>query len=254
MPTNGSAAASVTSADSLASAIVGTGTALFSARSNATEYGGKRSLSEVYSDCMADLDTWLGFDASAAVEASEIERGQFGPGLPAALPAIVPESDLVRTFEDSDGRLRSGELAVTLRQRPEVREAALARRRNSRYKRFLFNKNVLWKPRMMTLPNGNRLERYSNGAELTKDVHGRVIDIRTAEGTSVQMHYDADGKPDSFIRLDARNQAHSLGERDSHGVVVRDPEGRVRRRRRIDVRRPDRVCQRTQRRWSILVD
>ncbi len=143
--------------------------------------------------------------------------------MPAALPALIPESEL----QIDEGSLEASPRSQLSQEAPDGRDRT-GLHQNSRYKRFLFNKNVRYKPRLLSMANGNRLERFTNGAELIKDAHGRVLEIRTVYGTNIQVHYDREGKPDSFIRLCPRYQAHSLGEQDAHGVVVRDAQGRVR--------------------------
>jgi len=78
------------------------------------------------------------------------------------------------------------------------------------------------------MPDGTRRERFDNGAELSKDALGRVVEVRASHGAMVQLRYDEEGQPDSFVRCNSDGETHSLGERGKHGVVVRDPQGRVR--------------------------
>lgn len=83
-------------------------------------------------------------------------------------------------------------------------------------------------PHVELMPDGQRVETFPCGGFLTKDVLGRVTEVRSARGETLWLRYSAAGKLESFVRTDARGRTHSRGELDRHGVVVRDPEGRVR--------------------------
>jgi hypothetical protein len=136
--------------------------------------------------------------------------------LPAALPPVEPTYDAEHLE------------AVALQEAPKP---LLSRHRHGRTRRDrgkLFKRLVIEKPRIASLPAGERIERFDNGAELKKDALGRVRHIRSGLGVSIAVAYDGEGQPQSFVRSDRNGQMHSVGERDRHGVVVRDLEGRVR--------------------------
>jgi YD repeat-containing protein len=189
------------------------------------------------SECLIDLDQWLNGcgDPSEADERlestklfglsqSDLHRSRSG-SLPAALPPVLPSP-----FE-----LSSLEEPLTVGVNVDMYEPIIpakaekhANKFSSRHKRALFNRRVVYRPRTITLPDGARKERFDNGAELSKDALGRVVEIRAAHGATVSVQYDQEGKPRSFMRTLRNGGNHSLGELDRHGVVVRDPEGRVR--------------------------
>lgn len=136
--------------------------------------------------------------------------------LPAALPPIEPLFDTEI--------LESTPL-------PEVPKTFSRRHKHhrSRHERGkLFKRLVIDQPRIASLPDGERIERFDNGAQLKKDALGRVRYIQSGLGVSIAVAYDSEGQPQSFVRSDRNGQMHSVGERDRHGVVVRDLEGRVR--------------------------
>jgi YD repeat-containing protein len=83
-------------------------------------------------------------------------------------------------------------------------------------------------PRVEILPDGQRVEYFPDGAEVVRDALGRVTEVKSAGGERLSLQYDSCGNLDSFVRTDVRSRVHSEGRRDKHGVVVRDPEGRVR--------------------------
>lgn len=78
------------------------------------------------------------------------------------------------------------------------------------------------------MPDGQRVESFACGGFITKDVLGRVTEVRSARGETLWLRYSAGGKLESFVRTDSHGRTHSRGEADRHGVVVRDQEGRVR--------------------------
>lgn len=178
------------------------------------------------SDCVADLDNWFNcsFDPTGGdtdylvdYEAEPLER-QLSNLLPAALPPVLDEADQI-------------EREVTSRDIPDDARTSMPRRktvRSRRDRRQLFRRLMLDQPQIAGLAEGERIERFDNGAQLKKDALGRVTDIRSGLGTSICVSYDKDGQPQGFMRSDRNGLAHSLGERDRHGVVVRDTEGRVR--------------------------
>lgn len=136
--------------------------------------------------------------------------------LPAALPPVEPSID-ADIFEAAP---------VVEVSKPFSTRHKLARTRRERGK--LFKRMVIDQPRIASLPGGERVERFDNGAELKKDALGRVRHIRSGLGVSIAVAYDSEGQPQGFVRSDRHGQMHSIGERDRHGVVVRDIEGRVR--------------------------
>src|SRR5262249_36878129 len=83
-------------------------------------------------------------------------------------------------------------------------------------------------PRVEVFGDGQRIEYFDNGAEIGKNALGRVTDVKSSAGERLSFQYDSCGNLDSFVRMDARAATHSEGRRDKHGIVVRDPEGRVR--------------------------
>lgn len=78
------------------------------------------------------------------------------------------------------------------------------------------------------LPNGGRVESFSNGSMLTKDGLGRVVEVRSTYGDCLFLEYSGFGHLEAFTRTDSKGFLHSFGKRDKHGVAVRDAEGRVR--------------------------
>jgi hypothetical protein len=210
-----------------------------------TTDGGITCAHEKSWDCLADLDKWLsgGPDSQELDEfchtddlndlsrsAADLNRAG---ALPAALPPVLPS---VFNFSSLEEPLAVGVNVDMYEPTPPLSEAPKTERvpRNtfrkggSRYKRALFNRHVLYRPRTITLPDGARRERFDNGAELAKDALGRVVEIRCANGSAIIVHYDEEGQLKSFTRAFEDGGTHSMGERDSHGVVVRDSEGRVR--------------------------
>jgi YD repeat-containing protein len=78
------------------------------------------------------------------------------------------------------------------------------------------------------LPAGRRLETLDNGAQIIKDSLGRVIEVRSPLGPVLRTRYDENGHLRFFVRTDKDGKIQSYGESDKQGVVVHDPEGRVR--------------------------
>ncbi|SRR5579875_714506 len=83
-------------------------------------------------------------------------------------------------------------------------------------------------PAVTVTPDGLRLESFENGAEIVKDALGRVLEVKSAAGEGIALHYDQSGNLERFQRSDSAGRPHSEGQRDRHGVLVRDPDGRVR--------------------------
>lgn len=83
-------------------------------------------------------------------------------------------------------------------------------------------------PKMELLPAGRRLESLENGAQIIKDSLGRVIEVRSPLGPILRTRYDEQGHLRFFVRTDQEGKIQSYGESDKQGVVVHDPEGRVR--------------------------
>lgn len=84
------------------------------------------------------------------------------------------------------------------------------------------------KPCLVHLDNGNRKELYQNGALVIKDSIGKVLAVRSQDGIVIKFNHKEDAGLTSFVRYESTGEIHSTGERDKHGVVVRDPCGRVR--------------------------
>ena len=83
-------------------------------------------------------------------------------------------------------------------------------------------------PTLQLLPAGRRLETLENGAQIVKDSLGRVIEVRSPLGPVLRTRYDDQGHLRFFVRTDKEGNIQSYGESDKQGVVVHDPEGRVR--------------------------
>ncbi|HNB21148.1 MAG TPA: hypothetical protein PKZ32_01940 [Candidatus Melainabacteria bacterium] len=83
-------------------------------------------------------------------------------------------------------------------------------------------------PTLKLLPAGRRLESLDNGANIIKDSLGRVIEVRSPLGPVLRARYDEKGHLRFFVRTDKAGNIQSYGESDAQGVVVHDPEGRVR--------------------------
>jgi len=83
-------------------------------------------------------------------------------------------------------------------------------------------------PRVEISPDGWRLEIFAAGSKIVKDVIGRVIEVRSHYGDCLFFRYGEHGNIECFERICANGSNHSAGKWDKHGVVVRDPEGRVR--------------------------
>lgn len=82
-------------------------------------------------------------------------------------------------------------------------------------------------PCHVPLHSGRRKEIYPAGAIVIKDALGKVMAVRSQDRVSITLGFDDNGNLSSFTRYNASGQIHSTGERDKHGVVVRDPSGRV---------------------------
>lgn len=83
-------------------------------------------------------------------------------------------------------------------------------------------------PKLQLLPQGRRMESLDNGAQIIKDSLGRVIEVRSPLGPILRTRYDENGHLRFFVRTDKEGNIQSYGESDKQGVVVHDPEGRVR--------------------------
>ncbi len=83
-------------------------------------------------------------------------------------------------------------------------------------------------PTLQMLPAGRRMESLENGAQIIKDSLGRVIEVRSPLGPVLRTRYDEQGHLRFFVRTDKEGNIQSYGESDKQGVVVHDPEGRVR--------------------------
>jgi hypothetical protein len=89
----------------------------------------------------------------------------------------------------------------------------------------------LWhreQPEIEVSPDGWRIEIYYGGSKIVKDALGRVVEVHSQLGESMLFRYGESGNIETFQRIRADGTNHSEGARDKHGVVVRDPEGRVR--------------------------
>jgi hypothetical protein len=184
---------------------------------------------------VTDLDQW--FSACNEEDSADDElddgddfadayfRNDRLSGLPRVLPPAMPNP-----YEDTGDLEESKPEQETgfFQQGQDADEDYCHHQQRRRYSRSLYSKVPLEKPHVKTLSNGTRLEKYKGGATLAKDALGRVTEVHSVQGGLISIQYDGEGQPETFVRCDARGRAHSLGERDRHGVVVRDPEGRVR--------------------------
>lgn len=84
------------------------------------------------------------------------------------------------------------------------------------------------RPTLQMLPAGRRMESMENGATIIKDSLGRVIEVRSPLGPVLRTRYDEQGHLRFFVRTDKAGNIQAYGESDKQGVVVHDPEGRVR--------------------------
>ncbi len=82
-------------------------------------------------------------------------------------------------------------------------------------------------PTTQPLSNGRRVEMYEHGASVVKDALGRVVEVRSHIGHQLFLNYTPQGNLQSFCRLDAYGNLHSVAEQDKHGLVVRGPNGEV---------------------------
>ena len=82
-------------------------------------------------------------------------------------------------------------------------------------------------PHVEVSPDGGREETFAAGTRIVKDVLGRVIEVQSAYGDCLFMHYGPFGSLESFARTDCTGHPHSLGRLEKDGAVVRDHEGRV---------------------------
>lgn len=74
---------------------------------------------------------------------------------------------------------------------------------------------------------GHRIETFSNGAMLVKDDRGRVVEVVSERGVTINLSYDAKGHLNEFHRIDLSGGTHSRAECDGNSVLVRDRGGRV---------------------------
>ena len=86
----------------------------------------------------------------------------------------------------------------------------------------------LLQPLIQMSPDGGRSEVFAAGSTVVKDVLGRVVEVHSQYGDCLYFRYGVLGNLEYFERRDSGGRTHSEGRRDKHGVVVRDPEGRVR--------------------------
>lgn len=75
--------------------------------------------------------------------------------------------------------------------------------------------------------DGWRIELFFGGSKIVKDALGRVVEVHSQFGEAMHFRYAANGIIETFQRYRADGTSHSGGERDRHGVVVRDADGRV---------------------------
>ncbi len=82
-------------------------------------------------------------------------------------------------------------------------------------------------PSTKSCPSGHRLESYENGASVTKDELGRVVEVSSNGNQQVFITYSPSGFLKIFFLLDAFGNVLLVGEHDEQGVVVKDPQGQI---------------------------
>lgn len=82
-------------------------------------------------------------------------------------------------------------------------------------------------PAVEVSADGWRIEVFFGGSKIVKDALGRVVEVHSQFGEAMHFRYAANGFIETFQRLHSDGSSHSEGERDRHGVVVRDADGRV---------------------------
>jgi hypothetical protein len=89
---------------------------------------------------------------------------------------------------------------------------------------------VYWQreaPAVEVSADGWRIEVFFGGSKIVKDALGRVVEVHSQFGEAMHFRYSGAGNIETFQRYRSDGTSHSEGERDRHGVVVRDADGRV---------------------------
>jgi len=74
---------------------------------------------------------------------------------------------------------------------------------------------------------GHRLESYENGASVTKDELGRVVEVSSSDKQQMFVTYSPSGFLKVFCLLDAFANVLLIGEHNEQGVVVKGPNGQI---------------------------
>jgi hypothetical protein len=74
---------------------------------------------------------------------------------------------------------------------------------------------------------GHRVESYENGASVTKDELGRVVEVSSSDNQQMFITYSLSGFLKVFCLLDAFANVLLIGEQDEQGVVVKGPQGQI---------------------------
>lgn len=160
--------------------------------------------------------------SAGSAGAGSAATGSAGSGAAGSTQASSPGSLISRL-----GRISQQELSAIREASFPAQKKAVKRTPPSRSTRGQGRKHWL-RPSLIPLDNGNRKEVYASGAAIVKDAVGRVCEVSAANGASLTFTYDPEGHLNGFVRSNVSGKVHSTGGRDKHGVVVRDPDGRVR--------------------------
>ena len=179
------------------------------------------------SESSSDFSGWFGDDIDPIYGdlGDLVERHSqsfaFASGcLPAALP---PAEDNSPSFESEAGDQQDWSGSKTEQQwDKQLKFGRTRRNKNQAYRRV-----VLDAATVSVTTGGERIEKFFNGAQVRKDILGRVTNVRSPLGSAISVSYDKDGTPQSFLRTDRRGHAHSTAIVDERGVIVSDEHGRV---------------------------
>lgn len=173
----------------------------------------------------AMLDSWLNTAADQTTDATTYDDvvGYYGIN-----EEEVESVALLETEESQAGRLLQSMSEATMSFEPDNSAPQNLAATSSRQKPALSRGHQDETPKMEMLAAGRRMESLENGAQIVKDSLGRVIEVRSPLGPVLRTRYDENGHLRFFVRTDQDGNIQSYGESDKQGVVVHDPEGRVR--------------------------
>ncbi len=183
-----------------------------SRRTEAGEISAK--LKEILNQCLHTVDAERGVQSATHLATT---AAQTPAELLLALNRVVARSS----------RMGLGNDSVSSEQEHLAADAQVAVPVTRRVAAFATNSRRRFVPTITKAPDGLRFESFVDGAEITKDAFGRVLEVHSAFGESLALKYDSKGNLESFYRKDSKGRVHSSGKRDRHGVVVRDPDGRA---------------------------